>query len=128
MTQAETGELMALISAEHPKFLSTPDPALRLKLWSSALANVPYELGSKAVLQALTESAYEPKLADIVGRVRKFAESERRLIEDRAQILRQMIWMSRENGKDPEPEWLEAYEKLKGYKPLLIGAAEMEDT
>ena len=77
MTRAETGGLMALIAEEHPKFLETPNPELRLGLWAEAFEKVPYELASFAVRRALIESPYAPKLPDVVQRVKELAATGR---------------------------------------------------
>jgi len=76
MTQAETGELMALIAEEHPKFMDTPNPEKRLELWEEAFRRVPYELVEFAVKRMLIESPYTPKLADVVQRIKETLNSE----------------------------------------------------
>ena len=70
MTLAETGDLMALIVEEHPKFLDTPDPDKRHGLWASALSAVPYELAEAVIMRLLAESPYAPKLCDVAKGVK----------------------------------------------------------
>jgi len=62
---------MAMIAEEHPKFLNTNDPEKRLALWASAFRSAPKGLVEFAAYRALAESPFEPKLADIVARVKE---------------------------------------------------------
>ena len=70
MTLTETGELMALIAEEHPKFLETADPERRLKLWGETFRNVPFDAVELAVKRVLAENPYTPKLSDVVKSIR----------------------------------------------------------
>jgi len=61
---------MALIAEEHPKFLETPNPKLRLDFWTETFESVPFEIVTLAVKRTLRESTYVPKISDIVQRVK----------------------------------------------------------
>jgi len=119
---------MALIAEEHPKFLATPNPELRLKLWSSTLAKVPFECGSAAVMLALAESPYEPKLADVISRVKAMYDAKNKEHAELKEQYRQMISMHRIMGKESPPEWVAKYKELEASQPLMLGIAEMGGT
>jgi len=73
---------MALIAEEHPKFLETPNPKKRLEFWAEAFQYVPYELAEFATRRALIESVYQPKLADIVQRIKEVATPKNDTVTD----------------------------------------------
>jgi hypothetical protein len=76
LTRNETTALMALIAEEHPKFLETANPEVRLELWHEALAAVPCEIALFAARRTLAESRFAPNLADLCQRIREIASPE----------------------------------------------------
>ena len=74
MTRAETADLMALIAEEHPKFLESPNPELRLNLWAEIFECTPYDIAGLAIKRVLTESSFAPKLYDVVQTLKNLTD------------------------------------------------------
>lgn len=63
MTRAEVAKVMTLVAMEHDKFAMSEE---RAELWHGTLQHHDYEVAKRAALYALSQSHFEPKLADIV--------------------------------------------------------------
>ena len=113
---------MALIAEEHPKFLETPNPKLRLDIWEETLEKVPFELAEIVIKRLLTESHYQPKLADVVQGV-KGEITARKLKMDKENLqIRSWKHLHKHLGIKLPPD---IFEKCYG-KPLIDESANKE--
>ena len=66
---------MDIIAIEHSKFMNINNKEERLKYWSETLAAVPYEVAEKAAKMLMIERPYEPKLYDIVQKIKGMCQA-----------------------------------------------------